>query len=165
LAKGEVQKNEMRRKEEMKKVLAVIMVGLFVLVGVAYAAKGTKKEATEMVDKAITYFKGSGKAAAFAAFDDPKGKFVKDDLYIYVVDMKGDIVSHGANKKLIGQHFIDIKDADGKLFFREILNVAKTKGSGWVDYKWTNPVSKKVEPKSAYVKTSGDYVFCCGVYK
>ena len=151
--------------EEMKKVIALILVSFF-LAGIVYAAgKGTKKEAIAMVDKAVSYFKANGKGAAFTAFDDQKGKFVKDDLYIYVVDMKGDIVSHGANKKLIGQHFIDIKDADGKLFFREILNVAKAKGSGWVDYKWTNPISKKVEPKSAYVKKSGDYVFCCGVYK
>ena len=149
----------------MKKVLAIILVGLFVLGGVAYAAKGTAKEAIANVDKAIAYFNANGKAKAFAAFDDPKGAFVKDDLYIYVVDMKGDIVSHGANKKLIGQHFIDIKDSHGKLFFREILDVGKKKGSGWVDYSWTNPVSKKVEPKSAYVKKSGDFIFCCGVYK
>jgi signal transduction histidine kinase len=149
----------------MKKVLAMILVGLFVLGGVAYAAKGTAKEAKANVEKAIAYFNENGKAKAFAAFDDPKGAFVKEDLYIYVIDMNGVIVSHGANKKLIGQHFIDIKDADGKPFFREILDVAKSKGSGWVDYKWTNPVSKKVENKSAYVKKSGDLVFCCGIYK
>lgn len=148
----------------MKKGMAMILVALFVFGGVAYA-KGTAKEAQAMVEKAIAYFNANGKAAAFAAFDDPKGKFVKDDLYIYVVDMNGVIVSHGANKKLIGQHFIDIKDADGKLFFREIINIAKTKGSGWVDYKWTNPVTKRVEPKSAFVKKNGDYIFCCGVYK
>jgi cytochrome c len=150
----------------MKKILAVLLVVGLVVGGATYSiAKGTTKEAQTMVDKAIAYFNANGKAAAFAAFDDSKGKFVKEDLYIYVVDMKGDIVSHGANKKLIGQHFIDIKDADGKLFFREILKVAKTKGSGWVDYKWTNPVTKRVEAKSCYLKKSGDFVFCCGVYK
>jgi cytochrome c len=149
----------------MKKVIAAILIMGLLMVGVAYAAHGTKQEATANVDKAIAFFKANGQAKAFAAFNDPKGQFVKNDLYIYVVDMKGDIVSHGANKALIGQHFIDIKDADGKLFFREIVNVAKTKGSGWVDYKWTNPVSKKVEPKSAYVKKSGDYIYCCGAYR
>jgi len=149
----------------MRKVIAVILVMGLLMVGVAYAAMGTAKEATANVDKAIAFFKANGKAKAFAAFNDPRGQFVKNDLYIYVVDMKGDIVSHGANKALIGQHFIDIKDADGKLFFREIVNVAKKKGSGWVNYKWTNPVSKKVEPKSAYVKKSGDYIYCCGIYK
>jgi len=151
---------------KMKKILAVLLVvGLVVGVSNYAVAKGTAKEAQAMVDKAIAYFNANGKAAAFAAFDDPKGKFVKEDLYIYVVDMAGDIVSHGANKKLVGQHFIDIKDSNGKLFFREIIDVANKKGSGWVDYTWTNPVSKKVEPKSAYLKKSGDLIFCSGVYK
>ena len=155
-----------KEREEMKKLLIAILIVAFVAGGVTFAlAKGTAKEAQAMVDKAIAYFQANGKVKAFAAFDDPQGQFVKEDLYIYVVDMKGDIVSHGANKALIGQHFIDIKDSDGKTFFREIIDVAKTKGSGWVDYKWTNPVSKKVEPKSAYVKKNGDYIFCCGIYK
>ncbi|HVO66758.1 MAG TPA: cache domain-containing protein [Syntrophales bacterium] len=150
----------------MKRLVVVILVAGLLLGGATCAlAKGTAKEAQAMVDKAIAYFQANGKAKAFAAFDDPKGQFVKDDLYIYVVDMKGDILSHGANKKLIGQHFIDIKDSNGKLFFREILDVGKTKGSGWVDYTWTNPVSKKIEPKSAYVKKSGEFIFCCGIYK
>lgn len=150
----------------MKKlVVLMLVVGLLVGGATCAFAKGTAKEAQAMVDKAIAYFNANGKTAAFAAFDDPKGKFVKEDLYIYVLDFNGDILSHGANKKLIGQHFLDIKDADGKLFFREIINVAKTKGEGWVDYKWTNPVTKKVEQKSAWLKKSGDLIFCCGVYK
>lgn len=144
----------------MKKLIIALLVTAFAVGGVTFAlAKGTAKEAQAMADEA------NGKVKAFAAFDDPKGQFVKEDLYIYVVDMKGDIVSHGANKALIGQHFIDIKDSDGKLFFREIINVATTKGSGWVDYKWTSPVSKKVKPKSAFVRKSGNYIFCCGIYK
>lgn len=150
----------------MKKFIAVILVvGLVMGMSSFALAKGTAKEAQTMVDKAVQFMQANGKAKAFAAFDDPKGQFVKDDLYIYVLDFKGDILSHGANKKLIGQHFIDIKDTNGKLFFREIINVAKTKGTGWVDYTWTNPVSKKVEKKSTYLKKSGDYIVCCGIYK
>ncbi len=143
----------------------VLFVGLLMGMATFAYAKGTAEEAEANVNNAIEYFKANGQEKAFAAFDDPKGTFVKEDLYIYVVDMQGDIVSHGANRRLIGQHFIDIKDSDGKLFFREILQVGNEKGSGWVDYKWTNPVTKKVEPKSAYVKKYGDYIFCCGIYK
>ena len=150
----------------MKRLVVVMLVVGLLLGGATCAlAKGSAKEAQAMVDKAIAYFQANGKVKAFAAFDDPKGQFVKEDLYIYVLDMNGDILSHGANKKLIGQHFIDIKDSNGKLFFREIIDVAKSKGSGWVDYTWTNPVSKKIEPKSAYIKKSGDLIFCCGIYK
>ena len=148
----------------MKKLIVAVLAVLLLVGGVVYAA-GTTKEAQANVEKAVAYLQANGKAKAFAAFDDPKGQFVKGDLYIYVLDMKGDILSHGANKKLIGQHFWGIKDTDGKLFFQEIIDKAKKQGSGWVDYKWTNPVTKKVEHKTAYLKKSGDYIVCCGAYK
>ena len=154
-----------KERDEMKKLMAIIMVAGLLVCGIAYAGKGTAKQAVAMVDKAVKYLQANGKDKAFAAFDDPKGQFVKGDLYVYVLDFKGVILSHGVTKTLIGQHFIDIRDTDGKLFFREIIDVAKKKGSGWVDYKWTNPVTKKVEPKSVYLKKSGDYIVSCGIYK
>jgi cytochrome c len=43
--------------------------------------------------------------------------------------------------------------------------VAKTKGTGWVDYKWVNPVSKKIEPKSTYIQKGDEYFLGCGIYK
>jgi cytochrome c len=60
-----------------------------------------------------------------------------------------------------------LKDADGKYFMREMVKVAQTKGTGWVDYKWTNPVSKKIEHKSSYVKRVGNenLLIGCGIYK
>ena len=53
----------------------------------------------------------------------------------------------------------------GKFFVQEGVQMAKTKGSGWVDYKWTNPTTKKVEAKSTYVKKVDELIFCCGIYK
>lgn len=57
-----------------------------------------------------------------------------------------------------------MKDTDGKLFQQEFLTVA-AKGGGWVDYKWTNPTTLKVEPKTAYVERVGELTIGCGVYK
>lgn len=148
----------------MKRFVAAAVAAMFLFGGLAFA-KGTAKEAQALVDKAIAYFNESGKDAAFEAINDPKGKFVKDDLYVYVVDFNGVVLAHGANKKLIGQHMIDLKDADGKLFVREIISVANTKGSGWVDYKWTNPQTKKVEKKTSFIKKNGNMIFICGIYK
>lgn len=33
----------------------------------------------------------------------------------------------------------------------EMSVIAKTRGSGWVDYLWPNPTTKKIEEKSSYV--------------
>jgi len=149
----------------MRKVL-VVALAVFLVAGVAWAAgKGTAKEAKAMVEKAIAYYKANGQEKAFAEFNNPRGKFVDRDLYIWVTTFKGHILSHGANEKLIGKDLYDLKDTDGKQFIKEIIDKAKVSNNGWVDYKWTNPLSKKVEPKSIYFEKFNNLVFICGFYK
>jgi cytochrome c len=57
---------------------------------------------------------------------------------------------HGANAKLVGKNFAEMRDSSGKEFNKEMIATAK-KGSGWVDYQWAHPVTKKVEDKTAYI--------------
>ena len=39
------------------------------------------------------------------------------------------------------------------------------KGKGWQNYKWTNPQTKKIEDKTAYIEKVDDMIFGCGAYK
>ena len=129
---------------------------------------GTADEARALVNKAIAKIKADGREAAFAAFENKDGGFVDRDLYIFVFDFDGKVLSHGANKELIGKNLVtmQLKDADGKLFAEAFIEVAKAKGEGWVDYKWLNPVTKEVEAKSSFVKKAGDNMLVgCGFYK
>jgi signal transduction histidine kinase len=153
----------------MKKALiAVLVVASFLFVGFVQAADhGSAKEAINLVNKAVAYYKTNGQQKAFAAINDKKGPFILKDLYVFAIDWNGVIVAHGANEKLINKPTMNLKDSEGKLFMREMVQVAQTKGTGWVDYKWTNPVSKKIEPKSSYVQriAGKDLLIGCGIYK
>ena len=60
---------------------------------------------------------------------------------------------------------MDVPDVDGKLYRKEMVTLAKTKGRGWVDYKYRNPVSGKVEPKTSYLAKTGDMIIICGIYR
>lgn len=148
-----------------RRFLVVLLVGLF-LVGVAWASsKGTAKEAQALVKKAVALYKSAGQEKAFQEFNNPNGKFVDRDLYIYALSMTGTVLAHGTNKTLIGKDLYNLKDSTGKQFLKEIIDIAKSKGKGWVEYKWTNPVSKKVEDKVAYFEKVGDVILVCGYYK
>lgn len=140
----------------MKKLIAAIIgVSFLVLMAghITLAAEfGTAAEAEAMVKKAIQLVKTEGKEKAFAEINNPKGKFVDRDLYIFVYDMDGKCVAHGFNPKMIGKDLIEMKDTDGKYFVKERIEIAKTKGKGWQDYKFTDPITKKIEPKSAYIE-------------
>jgi len=153
----------------MKKL---VMIGMAVLVmfgfagnGFAAAKRGTAAEAEAMVKKAIAMAKAKGNDAAFAEINNKNGQFTDRDLYVFVYDMGGKVAAHGLNPKMIGKELIDMKDADGKEFVKERVEIAKTKGSGWQDYKFTDPITKMIEHKRAYVERHGDLIFGCGIYK
>ena len=152
----------------MKKGLVLILGTLFLwsIASVGWGAEfGTASEAEAMVKKATAYIKANGKDKAFAEVGNPKGQFVDRDLYIFVYDLNGKCLAHGANAKMVGKDLADMKDSDGKSYVKERIEIAKTKGKGWQDYKFTNPISKKIESKTAYIEKLDDLIVGCGVYK
>ena len=122
-------------------------------------------EATAMVKKGVAYMKANGKDKAYAAITDKQGPFIDRDLYLTVYGLDGTVRAHGANEKMIGKNLIDLKDVDGKPFVKERVEMAQSKASFWQDYKFTNPTTKKIEPKTMYCERVDDAVVCGGIYK
>ncbi|MBC3936167.1 cache domain-containing protein [Undibacterium sp. CY7W] len=126
--------------------------------------QGTPAEAKAMVQRAIDSMKKNGVDSTVADVNKKDGKYQDRDLYIVVYDLNGKNLAH-INPKMIGKDLSDLKDADGKYFVRERIELVKKKGSGWQDYKFVNPVSKQIEPKSMYVEKYEGVIVGCGVYK
>jgi cytochrome c len=154
----------------MQKFFKVCLLAIFsfTLANSALAAEhGSAEEAQALVKKAIAYIKANGAEKAYAEFSNPKGSFVDRDLYIYVADLTGKALAHGANIKLVGKDIRTLRDVDNKAFVIDILALAESKGHGWVDYKWPNPADKNkaIVQKSTYFEKSGDVIVACGIYK
>ena len=152
----------------MKNIFATVLVSffLFTVGSITWAGEfGTSAEAEALVIKAIAFIKANEKEKAFAEINNSKGKFVDRDLYIFVYDIKGVCVAHGFNQKMIGKDLSGMKDIDGKSYVKERIEIAKTKGKGWQDYKFTDPVSKKIEQKTAYIERLDDLIIGCGIYR
>lgn len=150
----------------MKTFVAAVAIS-FTLCGMSSAAEqGTRDEAVAMVKKAVAMVKEKGKEKTFSAISDPNNKTFHDrDLYIYVYDFKGNSLAHGNNPNMVGKSLIGLKDYESKLIVQDMIKVAKNKGSGWVYFKWPNPVTKTVEAKSGYVERVDDYLIGSGVYQ
>ena len=101
----------------------------------------------------------------YAEITSKQSQFRDRDLYLVVYGLDGKVWAHGANEKMVGKVLIDLKDIDGKEFVRERTELAKTKNTFWQNYKFTNPVDRKVEPKSMYCERLEDTVVCGGIYK
>ena len=135
------------------------------LVAQTKEGNATKEDALASVKKGVAFIKANGRDKGYAEVSNKAGQFIDRDLYLVVYGLDGTVRAHGANEKMIGKNLIELKDVDGKAFVKERVDLAQSKGTFWQDYKFTNPVSKKIEPKSMYCEKLEDAVVCGGIYK
>ena len=142
--------------------IALFAVSAFTANGAQF---GTRDEAVAMLKRVQEKFRRDGAKATFDAITAQSMAFRDRDLYVYLMDFNCVIQAHAARKELVGKSLWDFKDQDGRYPARMTVDVAKTKGNGWIDYRWTNPKTNLVEAKSTYVERVGDYAAGVGVYK
>lgn len=145
-------------------VIAILVAVLFHGAALAAAPHASRNDAVAFVKKAIAYLKQNGKDKALQDFNIPNGPFIDGELYIVVLDMKGVLLADGTKPRLVGKSLLDIKDVNGKPFVREEVDLARSKGQGWVDFEWVNPVTKTMEQRSTYFERVGDLIVLTGVY-
>ncbi len=151
----------------MRKLATIAIAGLLAHASAAVAADeyATTKDAEMLVRSAAAFVKKEGRVKALAAFNDPKGAFVYRDLYVFAYDLEGTCLAHPHKPERVGKNNMADKDADGKEFVRERIEIARKHGKGWQDYKWPNPVTKKVEQKVAYFELADGILVVAGAYK
>lgn len=156
---------------KMRRLTVTVLSAFALMVSATLGFASSPKspdDAKSLVEKAAAFVKSNGRDQALAAFSNPSGGFTDGELYIYVLDAKDGkltMLAHGVNKALIGKPQLDMKDADGKAFNHETASIAKTKGEGWVEYKWPNPATKKIAVKVSFVKLVDGMIIGAGVYK
>jgi signal transduction histidine kinase len=124
---------------------------------------GTPVEAKKLVQQAAVYLMNQGPEKALKEFSLPNGKFQWRDLYVFACDLKGIIRGH-PNQALLGRNFFELTDRDGKYFGREIVELALSRGYGWVDYTYLDPLTQQEAFKITYFQKLGDLIICCGAY-
>ncbi len=73
------------------------------------------------------------------------------DGYIFSVNYQGAILAHHFKPELEGKDSSGLKDANGVFYIRELINVAKQKGNGYVEYLFDKPSKGKAVKKLSYV--------------
>jgi methyl-accepting chemotaxis protein len=139
---------------------------LVAAVGTFKVDRGEDRErAVQLVKKAVAHVRARGLARACDDFNDPRGAFCQGNAYIWVGGFDGVILANGTAPDARGQNNLHLKAADGRLFIQEIIETAKTRGKGWCDYPWKNPVTKRTEQKSTYFEAVDGAFIACGIYK
>ncbi|QJR10685.1 hypothetical protein DSM104443_01752 [Usitatibacter rugosus] len=118
-----------------------------------------------LVKRAVMHIGVAGPERAFNDFERKDGGFWDGELYVLVTDLEYKRRAHGANPSYRGQNVYETRDEAGKLYWREIVEMVRQRGTGWCDYTGTHPRTKKREPKSLYVERAGNFIVGVGIYK
>ena len=150
----------------MKVLAATAALCLGIACAAAPAGKPTEKDAVAMVERAAAFMKAKGKDALGKRISARNPAFCRGALYLDMRDFKtGITLAHPYSPWLAGKDLTDVPDVNGKMFRREIIELAATKGKGWVDYMYRNPASGKIEPKTTYILRVDEVVLEAGIYK
>jgi methyl-accepting chemotaxis protein len=128
---------------------------------------GTEEEAITLVKAGAAMMQEQGKEALVAEINKlSSGNFLNRDLYLSAYDINTyRVIAHGSNPRHIGQNAEQVKDSDGRHFIHDMIAAAKSKGAGWIEYKWAHPITNENTIKNAYFERCGDLMITCGVYK
>ncbi|MDT3669354.1 MAG: cache domain-containing protein [Aromatoleum sp.] len=147
------------------KVTQVRKVGQYV-VGVGYSApRASADDAKAMLARAVELTRTDGPAKAINAFNDRRGSFVRDDLYVFMVNLdSGRFEAMGMNPSLADTDARGLVDAEGHALVAEMIDKLKNADEATVDYVWRNPVTNRVEKKRSYVRREGGSLIGVGHY-
>jgi signal transduction histidine kinase len=158
----------------MKKVavIALVVMAGVVLAADVMAQSAVRDECVALSKDAATFTNEKGVDAAIAEINNKEGKFVTKNTYVFLMDLEGNELAHpyhgmtgtpysavtASGRKVL--KLFNFKDTNGKLFIQEYIQVAKTKGEGWVEYMYPTPEElkkptpfkeKKPSKKTSYV--------------
>ncbi len=109
------------------------------------------KQIVALVDKAAALIESQGKAA-FTEFRKRGSEWFSGDTYLFAYDMNLNVLLVAAFPQNEGKNQTGKTDSNGKLYHDEFVKVARSKGSGWVDYMFPKPGQTQPSQKWSYVK-------------
>jgi cytochrome c len=147
------------------KILTAVAAAFLASTAFSFASgPATKDAAVAMVKKAVAAIKAEGTEKAYAEINTPNGQFVDGEIYTVVQGFEGTTLAHATNPKLIGKNMMEVQDVDGKYFAKGMAERGQKEASFWYEFKFVNPVTKKIQVKDMYCESLATTV-CAGVYR
>ena len=121
--------------------------------------KNTVQAATEAVYQTLQFFYNKEKSgeltrqqAQKSAIDQIKILRYGDNEYFWLNDLEPKMIMNPVRPDLDGKNISDFKDPNGKKIFQEMVALAKSNGSGFVDYMWPKQNYPDPQPKTSFIK-------------
>ncbi len=146
-------------------VIAIISLTLLSHTAFAQAGKrGTKDEAVVIVKKVKQMWGTLGPVKTIEAVNKLTHNLRNKDLYPFIGHTDGYVVAHFF-QAIRGLKTQSDTDSKGRSIMGDMIQVVKTKGRGWTQYDWPNPITKQIDAKESYIEAlNSEYFVAVGVF-
>jgi polar amino acid transport system substrate-binding protein len=134
--------------------------------GVSSNASASPEKLVAFVEKAYEYAQENGKESSLAEFNNPNGRFVDGELYIFAYDSAGNTLALPFQPDLLGKNRLNATDIHGTPFIKELIGAAHS-GGGFVHYLYPDPADNfTVKSKLSYaILVDQDWIIGAGIYE
>lgn len=130
-----------------------------------YQTHATPAQARAFLQRAVQAM-NTAPQETLAEFEKPDGRFIEDDLYIFVVNAKtGRFVAHGAMPRMRGTAGLELRDKNGVPIIQNMMAQVHRQAKGELEYLWKNPLTQRTETKHTLFEAVGDNIIAVGYYK
>jgi len=139
----------------MRRIITITLAAVLCLclTATSFADTATKEEIVAKVKEAAAMIINEGQDAAFKEINNKEGKFVWKDTYVFVMDFEGILLARPFRQGAIGKNWMNWKDQSNppKQPNKEMVDLAKDKGEGWVEYMFPKPGEEAPSKKISYI--------------
>ena len=144
---------------------AQFAVVIFAGLAIGASAEPDPSQAVQaLAERGLAHIHDVGRDQALADFSRPDGGFIDGELYIFCLDASGVVVASGGSPKIVGHNLADARGPDGRLAIVEVIQLGLSQGSGWLEFRWPDPATKRIELKTVYILKVDDHTICGSGY-
>ena len=148
-------------------IVSLVMIGLL---GTSLYAEIKPKEVVNVVDSAFVYIEENGKSGLRKMNKDMNKKWLKGELYPFIVDCSSGLTLVHAKTAVLGVNLVNrLKDkVTGRYFLKDLCEMTDKSPEGiWQTYWWPKPKETKSSKKVSYAvrsKKFPSYMIGAGIY-
>lgn len=149
---------------------AIAGLTMFIILGTSLYAEIKPEQVIQTVDSAFEYIEENGNRGLRKMNKEMSQKWLKGELYPFIVDCKSGLTLVHAKKAVLGVNLVTrLKDkVTGRYFLKDLCEMTGKNPNGiWQTYWWPKPKETKSSKKVSYAvrsKKFPTYMIGAGIY-
>lgn len=157
-------RNDNRQGDSMLTKVPLLIIMIMIAATADIYAEESRSTVRDVYEVVLTAYETVKKdhATSFPAFNDPNGRFVRRDTYVFIIQCPDKMMAHPFEF----QRLKNARLSSSLPFISDICRAGDQPGGAWIEYAWPKPGEMQPSRKISYsIRVKGTpYTLAAGIY-